>query len=216
MFNHLTTQIDQACEFTIEESGLSFGDGNLSHAWFRLCDTRGCSRYRSVSLMELTYLPIETRDDPDVLGKQWAALRGLYNADVDFLYTAVGVYAPQHLGVVHFYGAAAEATSQQAAADEAQRRMAAVQATLANYPMSRLQQPDVARVQMLVSRMERLPKVLAVLGHPDPRDARRGLGRDGALGWEDDELASQQGEILLRGLSKLIRSSTTITVLSSP
>jgi len=138
-----------------------------------------------------------------MLGKQWAALRGLYNADVDFLYTALGVYAPQHLGVVQFYGAAAEARTEKAAADKALRRMAAVEATLANYPLSRLSQPNVGRVQLLIERMERLPKVLAVLGHPDPRMARRGLGRDGALGEMDDELASQQGEILLRGLSKL-------------
>ena len=104
---------------------------------------------------------------------------------------------------MQLYGAAAEATSQRAAAEEAKRRMAAVEATLANYPFSRLQQPDALRIQMLVSRMERLPRVLAILGHPDPRDARRGLGRDGSMGMEDDELASQQGEILLRGLSKL-------------
>lgn len=190
-------------EFRIEESGLTFDDGRLGYAWFRLADLYGRSHYRAVAFKELTYLPIETRDDPDVLGKQWAALRGLYNADVDFLYTAVGVYQPQHLGVMQFYGAAAEAQSERAAADEARRRMAAVEATLANYPLSRLQAPDGHRVQMLVTRLERLPRVLAILGHPDPRQTKRGLGRDGSLGHEDDELASQQGELLLRGLAKL-------------
>ena len=187
----------------MQNSGLSFAAGTMAYAWFQLRDVQGRSQYRAVTFKELTYLPIETRDDPDVLGKQWATLRGLYNADVDFLYSAVGVYAPQHLGVVQFYGAAAEAMSERAAADEAIRRMAAVEATLANYPLSWLQEPDLARIQLLINRMARLPKVLAVLGHPDPRLARKGLGRDGALGQEDDELASQQGEILLRGLAKL-------------
>ena len=48
------------------------------------------------------YLPIETRDDPDLLGKQWAALRGLYNGNVDFLYTVAGIFAPTHIGVAQF------------------------------------------------------------------------------------------------------------------
>lgn len=140
-------------EFRIEESGLAFDAGRLGYAWFRLADLYGRSHYRAVACKELTYLPIETRDDPDVLGKQWAALRGLYNADVDFLYTAVGVYQPQHLGVMQFYGAAAEAQRERAAAGEARRRMAAVEATLANYPLSRLQAPDGQRVQMTLRHL---------------------------------------------------------------
>ena len=190
-------------EFTILDSGLAFGTGTLHHAWFRLADPRGRETVRAVALKELAYLPIETRDDPDVLGKQWAALRGLYNADVDFVFSCLGVFAPTMLGVVQFYGAAAEASSREIAAVEARRRMAAVEATLANYPLSRLRAPEVGRVRMLVERLERLPKVLALLGHPDPRQAKRGLGRDGTLGMADDDLASQQGEILLRGLARL-------------
>ena len=154
-------------------------------------------------MRELTYLPIETRDDPDMLGKQWAALRGLYNASVDFLYTAFGVFQPERLGVVQCYGAAAEAASEDAAAREALHRLAAVEATLANYPQSRTVYPDLARIELLTDRLRRLPRLLAILGHPDPRLARRGLGRDGALGEADDELLSQQGENLLRGLARL-------------
>ncbi|MBP8122130.1 MAG: serine-rich protein [Caldilineaceae bacterium] len=197
------TTLAPSPEFTILDSGLAFGTGTLHHAWFRLADPRGRETVRAVALKELAYLPIETRDDPDVLGKQWAALRGLYNADVDFVFSCLGVFAPTMLGVVQFYGAAAEASSREIAAVEARRRMAAVEATLANYPLSRLRAPEVGRVRMLVERLERLPKVLALLGHPDPRQAKRGLGRDGTLGMADDDLASQQGEILLRGLARL-------------
>ena len=152
---------------------------------------------------ELIYLPIEMRDDPDVLGKQWAALRGLYNASADFCYTALGVFQPERLGVVQFYGAAAEADIEFTAASEALRRLAAVEATLANYPQSRTVFPELMRVELLTDRLRRLPRLLAVLGHPDPRLAQKGLGRDGAIGQADDELLSQQGENLLRGLARL-------------
>ena len=155
----------------------------------------------AVAFRELTYLPIETRDDPDMLGKQWAALRGLYNASADFCYTAFGIFQPYRLGVVQCYGAAAEAASVEAAAREALYRLAAVEATLANYPQSRTTYPDLARLELLTDRLRRLPRLLAILGHPDPRLAKRGLGRDGAIGQADDELLSQQGENLLRGLA---------------
>ncbi len=190
-------------EFTLQDTGLCLDSGRYLYSWFRLWDSSGGQRFRVVTFKELAYLPIETRDDPDLLGKQWAALRGLYNGDVDFLYTVAGIFAPTHIGVAQFYGAAAEAASEQAAVDEALKRMAAVEAVLANYPFSRLIQPGGERLQLLLERMEQLPHLLAILGHPDPRLAQRGLGRDGALGQEDDELSSQQGEILLRGLAKL-------------
>lgn len=189
-------------EFRIIDSGWRFEGGRLRHFWFRLAEGRGRELVRAVTFRELAYLPIEARDDPDMLGKQWAALRGLYNADVDFCYTALGAFAPEHLGVAQFYGAAAEAASEAAAAAEAGRRLAAVEATLANYPQSKLIPADIRRVRLLVERMERL-KMLAILGHPDPRLAQKGLGRDGAMGAADDELLSQQGENLLRGLARL-------------
>lgn len=190
-------------EFTILDNGLKVEDGRVMYQWFKLADPAGRVLHRAVALRELTYLPIETRDDPDVLGKQWAALRGLYNADVDFCYTALGAFQPERLGVVQFYGAAHEAPSREEAAAEALRRLAAVEAVLANYPQSRTVFPDLARLELLIYRLQRLPRLLAILGHPDPRLARKGLGRDGAMGQADDELLSQQGENLLRGLARL-------------
>ena len=192
-----------ADEFTILDNGLRVDDGRVSYQWFKLQEPAGRTFYRAVACRELTYLPIETRDDPDMLGKQWAALRGLYNASADFLYAALGVFEPRRLGVVQFYGAAAEAATQQTASQEALRRLAAVEATLANYPQSRTVYPELARIELLTDRLRRLPRLLAILGHPDPRLAQRGLGRDGALGQADDELLSQQGENLLRGLARL-------------
>ncbi|NPA89940.1 MAG: serine-rich protein, partial [Chloroflexi bacterium] len=190
-------------EIQVLDRGMLFDGNALRAMWFRIRDREGNVRFRAVALRELAYLPIEARNDPDVLGKQWAALRGLYNAGVDFSYTAMGVYRPRRVGVVQFYGAAAEEEFQDAAVGAALRRMAAVEAVLANYPQSRLRAPDTERVQWLMERLERLPRVLAVLGHPDPRLARKGLGRDGSMGEADDELMSQQGETFLRGLAAL-------------
>ena len=190
-------------EIEVLDRGMLFDGNALRAMWFRIRDREGRTRYRAVCLRELAYLPIEARNDPDVLGKQWAALRGLYNASVDFSYTAMGVYHPRRVGVVQFYGAAAEDDLQAGAVEEALRRMAAVEAVLANYPQSRLRAPDTERVQWLMERLDRLPRVLAVLGHPDPRLARKGLGRDGSMGEADDELMSQQGETFLRGLAAL-------------
>ena len=58
-------------EFRIEQSGLRFERGSLRYAWFRLADREQGSRLRAVCLRELTYLPIETRADPDLrLGRR--------------------------------------------------------------------------------------------------------------------------------------------------
>ena len=70
-------------------------------------------------------------------------------------------------------------------------------------PQSRTVYPELSRIELLTERLRRLPRLLAILGHPDPRLARKGLGRDGAMGVADDELLSQQGENLLRGLARL-------------
>ena len=159
--------------------------------------------HRVVLLRELAYIPLEAREDPDILGKQWAALRGLYNADVDFIYTAAGMYRPRHVGLVQFYGAAAEDPNPQKAHRLALAGLRAVEAVLANFVYSRLADPSSERLRQLLDLIRTLPSLLAILGHPDPRHARKGLSRDAFTGVADEELASQQGEILMRGLAKL-------------
>ena len=190
-------------EFLLLSSDTVFDGGKFRHALFHIGDGKGNTAWRAVIFRELTYLPIQERDDPDLMGKQWLALRGLYNAGVDFTYTAMGVYRPKRVGVVQFYGAAAESWSRDEAIAEAERRMLAVESVLANYPQSRLDVPNPERIQWMVDRIKKLPRILAILGHPDPRLAKKGLGRDGSLGEADDELMSQQGENLLRGLAKI-------------
>lgn len=189
-------------EFTIANSGIHFHNSRFDYAWFQLQLPDGRRVYRAITWLELTYIPIGAREDPDFLGKQWMAIRGLYNGQVDFSYIAAGFFN-EHIGIAQFYGAQAEDNDPREAVALLRRRLAAVRGVLANYPQSRLRVPTPRRITLLLEQMRTLPRILAILGHPDPRLAERGMGRDGSLGEADDELVSQQGEMLLRGLAAL-------------
>ncbi len=189
-------------DIEILESGVESENGRVKGAWFRIRTPEG-ERFRAVALRELAYIPIHQRDDPDLLGRQWAAVRGLYNAGVDAIYVAAGIFSPRRIGIVQWYGAAAEHGSLEAAFAEALRRQTAVEAVLANFPQARLRDPDPERLGWLVDFIASAPFALRILGHPDPRQARRGLGRDGSLGDPDEDLAGQQNEMLFRGLARL-------------
>ena len=137
--------------------------------------------------------------------KQWAAVRGLYNAQADFIYSSAGIFTPEHVGIVQFYGGAGDGASLDEAAEMALRNLAAVRATLANYEQSRLAAPNPLWVEWYLDFVTRRSQnVLALLGHPDPRQTRRGLGRDGEIANDTgDDLAAEQNEILFRGLARL-------------
>ena len=175
--------------------------GGILH--FQRPEVPGTKQHRVVALKELAYLPLDAREDPDILGKQWAAMRGLYQGDVDFIYVAAGFYQPRHIGLVQLYGTSAEGPDSQSALEICQTHMRAVEAVLANFVLSRLETPSPERMEGLMSRIQSLPSLLALLGHPDPRMTRRGLGTGPSLNGQDEDLASQQGEILMRGLAKL-------------
>lgn len=187
------------------DNGLYAPSGALQYAWFRLSTPQG-ERFRCIALRELSSIPISSRDDYDLLGKQWAACRGLYNAGVDFLYSAAGIFTPDHIGIVQYYGAAAQDASLEAAARLAQGQVSAVVATLAaSYPQSVTRAPSLNFVEWYVDFIaHRAQHVIALLGHPDPRETRRGLGKDGELpNNTGDDLAAEQNELLFRGLAKL-------------
>ncbi len=115
---------------TILDNGLRFSGDSLVYAWFQLQKDQR-TFYRVVALKELSVIPVDVREDYDLLGKTWAAVRGLHNAGVNFVYAATGIYRPVHVGVVQYYGAAAEADSEEAAARKAMSHTRAVEAILA-------------------------------------------------------------------------------------
>ncbi|HFC08750.1 MAG TPA: ATP-binding protein [Chloroflexi bacterium] len=188
----------------ILDNGIVTKDGQVRYLWFEL-DYNGRRFFRAVALAELTALPITAREDYDLLDKQAAAVRGLYDAKVDFLYLALGIFHPRHIGVVQMYGAAGEGQDAQSAGAEAEARLASVQAILANYPQSQTRPPKREWVAWYVDFVTNQDtRLLAILGYPDPRKTRRGISRDGELpNPTGDDMATEQNEILFRGLTKV-------------
>ena len=77
---------------SILDNGLSIENGNVRYAWFKLqkgFDTLNPADvsefYRCIALRELQVIPVSVREDYDLLGKQWGAVRGLHNAGVNFV-----------------------------------------------------------------------------------------------------------------------------------
>ncbi|MBN1977202.1 MAG: serine-rich protein [Anaerolineae bacterium] len=185
-------------EFTILESGIRVKEKS-PRLCFRLQAEQG-ERWRVVALRELLYLTKQDRDREDILGRQWAAVRGLYSAGVNFTFAAGALFKPRHVGVVQWYGSVGEAATEAEATDEALCGLEAVQGLLANYPQSRTGDPKAERLQWYLDFVRNAPRVLVVLGHPDPRMSREGEGQDGAAGASDDDLAQEQTEMFLRAL----------------
>lgn len=189
---------------TILDNGLSIQNGELRYAWFQI-QREAEVFFRCVALRELLVIPVSTRDDYDLLGKQWGALRGLHNAGVSFVYTAMGIYRPEHIGIVQYYGAAGEGEDEATASHKALLGVSSVEAVLANYPQSRLGHPNPDWLKWYLEFVTAGGRnIAAILGHPDPREGRRGSTDDGNVGDDSDsDLAEEQNEILFRGLSKL-------------
>lgn len=190
---------------TIADNGLRFTD-TLQYAWFKLQDG-GQAWYRVVALKELAVIPVGVREDYDLLSKTWASVRGLHNAGVNFIFAAAGMYKPQHVGIIQYYGAAAQADDEQTAAAKALRDVRAIEANMAGgFSQTKLASPNLDwfrwYLDFVTSRAE---FISVILGHPDPRSGRRGIGnQDGAIGDpSNDDLACEQNEILFRGLSRL-------------
>ena len=188
----------------ILDNGLQIKNDVLEYAWYKLSTEQGMY-YRCVALRELAALPVDSLEDYNLLGKQWGAVRGLYNAGVNFIYTASGIFTPEHIGVVQFYGAAVDGETLEKAAHKVTDHISAVLAVLANFTQSRTRPPDLRWVRWYIDFVTRRSRnVLSILGYPDPRESARGLGLDGKLPDETgDDLSSEQNELLFRGLAKL-------------
>ena len=185
------------------DNGLSFSGNGLSYAWFAL-EKAGRKFYRCVALRELAVIPVSERENYDLLGKQWAAVRGLHNAGVNFVYSSLGIFNPDHIGIVQYFGAAGEGDDEESAATIALRGLTAVESVMANFPQSKLAPPNPDYLRWYLDFITSKSRIAAILGHPDPREGSRGGMMDGGL--EDDskaDLASEQNEILFRGLAKI-------------
>ena len=189
---------------SIINNGLSFKDGNLHYAFFEI-QKDGRHFFRCVALKELLTIPASEKEDYELLSKHHVAVRGLHNAGVNFVYAAMGIYDPDHIGIVQYFGAAGEGENEAEAAKTALVGAATVEAVLSNFPQTKLGAPNKDWFQWYLDFItSRGKNIAAVLGHPDPRSGRMGLSSDGTIGDDlDSELALEQNEVLFRGLSKL-------------
>ena len=189
---------------SIVNNGLNFKDGGLRYAFFEI-EKGGRRFFRCVALKELLTIPASEKEDYDLLSKHHVAMRGLHNAGINFVYAAMGIYDPDHVGIVQYFGAAGEGETEEDAAKIALVGAATVEAVLANFPQTKLGAPNKDWLQWYLDFITKRGKnIAAVLGHPDPRSGRMGLSSDGTIGDDSDtDLSQEQNEILFRGLSKL-------------
>jgi len=186
-------------------SGLETDGGRLRALWFQVDEGNGRIRYHAVALLHLAEMPILERQDANIASKMFAALRGMHNAGVNFVFTTAGMFHPDHVGVVQYYGAIARHARRDQAITRAIHAARAVEANFCGgFIQSVLRLPALAWLEWYLDFVSRARNILTVLGHPDPREARRGLAKDGEIPDENpDDLALEQNEILFRGLARL-------------
>jgi hypothetical protein len=202
---------------TIHDNGLKIDNGKFRYAWYKVSESTpqgqstpkghdgGMPYYRCVALKQMDIIPVTEREDYDLLGKMWRAMRGIYNADVNFVAANAGIFSPEHIGLVQYFGAAGEGPDESTAAENALRGMATVEGVMANFHQSQLVPPNEDWLRWYLDFITSRGRfIAAILGHPDPRQGRGAGTKDGAIGDSSkDDLALEQNEILFRGLAKL-------------
>jgi hypothetical protein len=178
--------------------------GEVDYAWYEV-DENGERFYRAVALRELSVLSWNRdQQEEGLLGRQWAAIKGLHNSRVNMLYTACGIFDPW-MGIVQMYGAAENGYTKEQAVRRTIQQIAAVESTLRGFPQTKLVLPDLDVLRWYSAFISEGQNILALLGYPDPRTKERMSGaRNGGLPDEtSNDLASEQLEIFFRGMASL-------------
>ena len=157
-------------DLMVLDSGAEFDGQHLDYLWFHL-EEREAGRtyrtYKAIKLRMLTYMPIEARDDPNILGKMVTVLRGLYNAQVDFVHLHAGIFQEPALGIVQVYGVVGISEKRlYDALNKTEEGVAALLAAMANYPQSRLSRLDIRKARWILDAMQGMPYALSVVGQP--------------------------------------------------
>lgn len=184
------------------DNGLSIEDGKFRYAWAKMVTPNGSIFYRAAAFQELYVIT----DNPNqrqiegMLGKQWGITRGAYQAGVNLVFMALGMFKPQHLGLVQLYGASENGATMEDAGSKALDKCNAVKAAISTYAQSKLRTPSLDVMQWYAEMMSN-PHVLAIWGHPDPRLKREGGNQNDGMAEGVDDLSIEQNEILYRGLA---------------
>lgn len=199
-------------------------DGSLDYLWYHL-EEGGRRYYKAVCLNVLTYLPRETRETTTLLEKMRKVLKGIYTAQVDFLYLVANVVGGQvdgvdvpSLGIVQVYGVQALAEELDAAVQVARQGLSAVRAAMANFEQSRLEPVGLNLSVWLLRALAEMPLALTVIGHPDPRTGPEGVrGMTGGSGHPGDAtrgVGLQQNEYLFRGMAAAGHEFVNVVLIS--
>ena len=216
-------------DLDILDNGIRFAEDQdrMEYIWYRVRereDGREYSLYRVVRLGLLRYLPQEHRQEPGIVERMRAALVGLYGArraDYDLVEIKAGIFNPP-LGVLQMYGSIGIAPTLDEAVRNADLGMAAVTGAIANFEQSRLTPVTVQVAEWLRRALAEFPHVLVVVGQPQPRRGRRGMGREGpgesrgatGVGVQDEMEPPQQGEMLCRALAAVQEEFLMVTLAS--
>ena len=182
--------------------------GTFDSYYFQLVEREGRQLYtghKVVKLLALDFVPLEAREQLAILEKMRLGLRGLYNAQVDFVYLVAGMFQPVYLGITQCYGVIGyDAESRAAANEKAECALGSLRATLANFEQSRLKLLSRAEVDWIRQAFWDMRFGLVGLGHPDPsRTAQTMAQQSQRHGLMADEFTLEQNELLYRGMALL-------------
>ncbi len=188
----------------------------LDHMHFHVIEREGGRAYdthRVVRLLQLRAIPLDARGDVGAVAKMQKILRGIANASMDVVYIIAGIFRPERLGIVQFYGVVGHHADKATALRIALQAQAALEAGMAaNYPQIRFCPPSASTAEWLNLALREMPHGILTIGHPDPRENARGgysditpmLGLSGGRkGAAPNQFTMQQNEIVMRGMAAL-------------
>jgi hypothetical protein len=189
---------------------------DLDHLYYHLIEREGGKSYdthRVVHLMQLRSIPLDARGDVGAVAKMQKILRGVANANLEVVYIVAGIFRPERLGIVQFYGVVGHHAEKETAMKIALHAQAALEAGMAaNYPQIRFCPPSAATAEWLNLALKDMPHAILTIGHPDPRENARGGaseftallgGGGGKKGGAPNQYTMQQNEIVMRGMAAL-------------
>ncbi|MBI5031911.1 MAG: serine-rich protein [Chloroflexi bacterium] len=162
------------------------------------------SLHKVVKVLALDFVPLEAREQLSVLEKMRMALRGLYNAQVDFVYLVAGIFKP-YLGITQCYGVIGyDSESRAMATARAERAMGSLRSAMANFEQSRLKRLSRTEVEWIRQAFAEMKLGLVGLGHPDPGRTGKSIQQAQMRHTTaPDEFTLEQNELLYRGMALL-------------
>jgi len=179
--------------------------GRLDYLYYDLVEREGGATYRvhkAVKLVALDFLPKETREQVTLIQRMQKALKGVYSAEVDFVYLVAGMFQP-YQGLLQCYGVQGLGASLEMALRRAGEAAAALEGVLANFEQSRFVPLTMARAEWLRRGFSEMRFGVVGIGQPDARENARGMTGENARSAVVDEYTLQQNELVYRGMAKL-------------